>query len=46
MQGLVVIGAKLDTIDAHRGAPPSSTSDRIRRMTMTIITGVRRAATP
>jgi AcrR family transcriptional regulator len=41
MQGLVVLGPKLDLIDARTGRPPSSTTDRVRRLTALMLDGIR-----
>ena len=44
MQGLVVLGPKLELIDARSGRPVSSTSDRVRRLTHLMLDGIRHAS--
>ena len=46
MQGLVVLGPKLESIDERTGRPPTSTADRVRRLTHLMLDGIRHAAAP
>ena len=44
MQGLVVLGPKLELIEERTGRPPSSTADRVRRLTALMLDGIRHTA--
>jgi AcrR family transcriptional regulator len=46
MQGLVVLGPKLELIDERTGRPPTSTADRVRRLTRLMLDGIRHAPAP
>jgi len=41
MQGLVVLGPKLELIEARTGRPPSTVADRVRRLTDLMLDGIR-----
>lgn len=43
MQGLVVLGPKLDVVSRHKGRPEASTTDLVREFVFRIVAGLRTA---